>query len=205
MTALRSSDFQLFLASAEAAIRRAPTEDGQADPVAERIFAALRTPSTQAEQPGRARLPICRYLPAALEHARLEPGPVAALADAFAAIEPSLNWKVRAGAEAHGEPFLNGHANATIVGQEGIELRQDVRIGVSLMAPHTRYPDHRHPPEEIYVALSNGQWRQENHPWHEPGIGGLVYNPPNILHAMRSTELPLLAIWFLWMESHNPE
>ncbi len=46
--------------------------------------------------------------------------------------------------------------------------------------------------------LSGGEWRQGSNPWHEPGSGGLVYNPPNIVHAMRSAELPLLALWFLW-------
>ncbi len=123
--------------------------------------------------------------------------------DAFAAIEPQLSWKVRPGAETQGESFLRGHDNATIVGAEGLETRRDVWIGVSLMAPHTRYPDHRHPPEEIYVVLSDGQWRQASDPWHEPGVGGLVYNPPNIVHAMRSTERPLLALWFLWTEQTN--
>jgi quercetin dioxygenase-like cupin family protein len=120
------------------------------------------------------------------------------LADAFEAIEPRLSWQVRPGSEALGQPFLNTHANAAIAGPEGLELRHDVRIGVSLMAPHTQYPDHRHPPEEIYVVLSGGRWRQANNPWHEPGIGGLVYNPPNIVHAMRAAEWPLLALWFLW-------
>jgi hypothetical protein len=71
------------------------------------------------------------------------------------------------------------------------------------MAPYTCYPDHRHPPEEIYLVLSSGQWRQARDPWHEPGIGGLVYNPPGIVHAMRSTERPLLAFWFLWIEQTN--
>ena len=121
-----------------------------------------------------------------------------------AAIEPQLAWQVRAGAEAHGEQFLAGHANAAIAGSDGIENRADVRIGVSLMAPHTRYPDHRHPPEEIYVVLSDGQWRQASDPWHEPGTGCLVYNPPNIVHAMRSAERPLLALWFLWTEQDMP-
>ena len=27
--------------------------------------------------------------------------------------------------------------------------------------------------------------------------GGIVHNPPGILHAMRGTSVPLLAIWFL--------
>jgi quercetin dioxygenase-like cupin family protein len=198
MTSLRSPEFQQFVTAAEAAIRHRSDADGPVRAAAERMFAALQVPSTQAGRTGIAPLPVCRHLAAALEHARRQPGPAGALADAFAAIEPQLDWKIRAGAEAHGEQFLNGHANAAITGTEGIEIRRDVRIGVSLMAPHVRYPDHRHPPEEIYVALSDGQWRQETNPWHEPGIGGLVYNPPNITHAMRSTEHPLLAIWFLW-------
>ncbi len=91
-----------------------------------------------------------------------------AVADAFAGIERQLNWTLRHGAEKQGTDFLNGHANATIIGPDGIENRRDVWIGVSLMAPHTQYPDHRHPPEEIYLVLSNGQWRQASGPWHEP-------------------------------------
>ena len=167
------------------------------------MFAALQAPSTQSGRPGTARLPVCRHLATALEHVRRQPGPVGALADAFAGIEPQLDWKLRAGAETQGEQFLDGHANATITGPEGLEIRRDVWIGVSLMAPHTQYPDHRHPPEEIYVVLSDGQWRQASDPWHEPGIGGLVYNPPNVVHAMRSTARPLLALWFLWTEQNN--
>ncbi len=117
-------------------------------------------------------------------------------------IEPQLDWKVRPGAEAHGKAFLHGHANATIVGREGLEIRDDVWIGVSLMAPQTRYPDHRHPPEEIYVVLSDGEWRQADNAWHVPGVGGLVYNPSNIVHAMRSADQPLLALWFLYTGSN---
>ena len=119
------------------------------------------------------------------------------------------HWRTRSLSKVHLAPLprpsalssrnsMDGHANATIVDPEGLEIRRDAWISVSLMAPHMRYPDHRHPPEEIYVVLSDGQWRQASDPWHEPGIGGLVYNPPNVVHAMRSTERPLLALWFLW-------
>jgi hypothetical protein len=198
MTSLRSADLQSFVTLAESAMRHGSAVDGRVRLAAERMFSALRAPALQAERTGTARLPVCCHLPTALEHARSPKGAVGALADAFAAIEPRLNWKVRAGAETHGEPFLSGHANATIIGPEGLEIRRDVWFGVSLMAPHIQYPDHHHPPEEIYVVLSSGQWRQASNPWHEPGIGGLVYNPPDIVHAMRSTEQPLLALWFLW-------
>jgi uncharacterized protein involved in type VI secretion and phage assembly len=200
MTSLRSPDLQSFLSLAEAAARHA---SGAEDPVrvaTERILAALQTSSGEAGEARAARLPVCRHLSMALENARSQQGALGALAQAFRVIEPQLHWRIRAGAETQGESFLDGHANATIVGPEGLEIRRDVWIGVSLMAPHIRYPDHRHPPEEIYVVLSDGQWRQASDPWHEPGIGGLVYNPPNVVHAMRSTERPLLALWFLWTE-----
>jgi hypothetical protein len=198
MTSLRSPDLQRSLSSAEAAIGYGSGVDGRVCVAAERMFAALQVPSAQAGRTGTARLPVCRHLATAQEHVRHQPGPIGALADAFAVIEPRLDWKARAGAETQGEQFRVGHANATIIGLEGLEIRRDVWIGVSLMAPHTQYPDHRHPPEEIYIVLSDGQWRQASDPWHEPGIGGVVYNPPNVVHAMRSAEQPLLALWFLW-------
>ena len=203
MTSLRSPELQRLLTAAEAAIRNGSSGDERIQAAAGRIFAALETPHGQAAAPQAARLPVCDYLPAALQHARLQPDPVGALAAVFATIEPQLNWKSRPGAEAIGAQFLSGHANAIIVGSEGLEIRPDMRIGVSLMAPHTRYPDHHHPPEEIYVVLSDGEWRQADRPWHTPGIGGLVYNPPDIVHAMRSAEAPLLALWFLWMGEHD--
>ncbi len=203
MTSLRSPDLQRFVTMAEAAIHHGSGADGRIPAAAERMFTALRTPSTEPGRSETVRMPVCRHLPTALEHARRQPGPVSDLAVAFAAIEPQLSWTIRPGAEAHGEQFQNGHANATITGADGLEIRPDVRIGVSLMAPHLQYPDHHHPPEEIYIVLSGGQWRQASNPWHEPGSGGLVYNPPNIVHAMRSAELPLLALWFLWTGQHN--
>jgi quercetin dioxygenase-like cupin family protein len=203
MTSLRSPDLQSFLTLAEAAMRHASSADEPVRVATERIFAALQTPSGEAGEAGAARLPVYRHLPMALENARSRQGALGDLADAFAVIEPQLHWKIRAGAETRGESFLNGHANATIVGSEGLEIRRDVRIGVSLMAPQMRYPDHRHPPEEIYIAMSRGEWRQASNPWHEPGIGNLVYNPPNIVHAMRSADQPLLAVWFLWTAQTN--
>jgi quercetin dioxygenase-like cupin family protein len=199
MTPRRSPDLQTLLTRAEAVFRQGAEHGGPVRAVADRMFAALQTPLSNSGPAEAAQMPVCGHLPAALARARAQPGTVGALADAFAAIVPRLCWKARPGAAAHGEAFLTGHANATIMGtDEGLELRPDVRIGVSLLAPRTRYPDHRHPPEEVYIVLSGGEWRQASGAWHAPGIGGLVHNPPNIVHAMRSTDKPLLALWFLW-------
>ena len=85
-----------------------------------------------------------------------------------------------------------------IVGEGGLERRHGIRVGVSLMAPDVRYPDHTHPPEEVYLVLSPGRFKHGSSSWCEPGIGGTFHNEPGIWHAMASGDVPFLAIWSLW-------
>jgi hypothetical protein len=120
----------------------------------------------------------------------------ARVATAFASLAPALTWLQRPGSEADSQ-FHAGHANCLIVGPGGLEARDDVRVGASLLAPNVRYPDHSHPPEEVYVVLSDGEWFGTAARWYRPGIGGIVHHQPGVLHAMRSGETPLLAVWCL--------
>jgi hypothetical protein len=125
---------------------------------------------------------------------------VARVADAFVALEPSLAWAPRpAGGPFASDNWPEGHANATVVGPKGLEDRDDLAIGASLMAPRVRYPDHDHGPEEVYLVLSPGRFRHGGSGWFEPGIGGTLYNQPSIRHAMASDDAPLLAFWCLWI------
>ncbi len=143
--------------------------------------------------------PACRYLGDALARAR-EVASIAPLAEALSELVPELAWRRRPGAEAHGEAFRDGHANALIVGPEGLERRSDVLVGVSLVAPGVRYIDHQHPPEEIYIVMSEGEWYREGKGWYAPGAGGTVYHSPNVVHAMRAGSAPVLALWMLWVD-----
>lgn len=163
----------------------------------EEIFNALATTS-QSGGAAAATIPVCEHLQDGFANARRQDGEVGAVAEALADLAPQLCWRNRPGSKNVAPDFSARHGNALIVGADGLEKRDDVRIGVSLVAPGTRYPDHHHPPEEIYFALSPGEWRQEDGPWRAPGPGGLVHNPPNIVHAMRAAAgAPLLAIWCL--------
>jgi hypothetical protein len=162
-----------------------------------RVFDALDHPGpVVAKQP--TRLPACVHLADALDTARRAGPSLARIADEFADLEPHLTWTRRASADHTASAnFTNGHANAMIVGPNGCEPRDDVWVGVSLLAPHVRYPDHHHAPEEVYLVLSKGTFRQGEDDWFEPGIGGSFYNTPNIKHAMASGDTPLFAIWCL--------
>jgi hypothetical protein len=113
----------------------------------------------------------------------------------FSAISNRLQWYRRPGL--HSPKFMNGHANAEIIGPMGLHVRDDIKVGVTLMRRHLTYPDHHHFPEEVYIVLSDGLWRQNQEPWWSPGTGGYVYNKPDVLHAIKSVETPLCAIWCL--------
>ena len=195
---VRTTQLQRFIHITHNAIAARVKPGEPAEAACRRIFTALETFQAQ-HTPRRPEPPPARaHLQWALDVAATSPAPAAALAAALAAIEPQLCWQRRPGAENVPGNFADGHANATIVGDGGLELRDDVRIGVSLLAPQVTYPDHRHPPEELYAVLSPGSWRQDARPWNEPGPGGVVYNQPNVVHAMQSANSPLLAVWCLW-------
>ena len=163
-----------------------------------KLFLALKTQSQQNDMIEPQQLPVLDLLPKAIQTASSGPPYVKELVLSLMPILPELRWYKRLGN--YPANFMQGHANAFIIGQEGLEKRGDVTVGITLVAPNIQYPDHSHPPEEIYIALSDGGWRQGNSSWNSPGLGGLVYNPGNITHSMRAGSNPLLAVWCLWSE-----
>ena len=192
----RSKDMQQFVDACSAAYHRFPPP-GEGQRSISEIFGLLEEPQLLSGRSG-SRLPACAHLEAALD---LEVGdPVLQeLVDRFRVIESLLEWRRRPTYDklTASENFADGHANAMILGPGGIEERQDVWLGVTLLAPNVRYPDHTHTPEEVYLVLSEGEFLQDERGWFTPGVGGSFYNMPHIRHAMRSGEKPLFAFWAL--------
>ena|SRR5690348_1764894 len=144
-------------------------------------------PDGEPAIPVSARFPVCALLDQVL-------APATPLYAALRAIASDLTWYRRPGGDAQ---FQESHANTMLVGPNGLEPRDDLWIGATLMAPNTEYPVHHHPPEEIYLVLSEGDWWRDGTGWFSPGVGGTLYNQPDIRHAMRSHARPLFAIWAL--------
>ena len=192
----RPSALQNVLDAVQEAFR-GHANDSRASVSLSQIFHALETPIESGRQ-AAARLPVCSYLAAAADPSNFADPLLHRLVDAFLQLEPRLTWRRRGGDAPNASPdFAEGHANAMIVGPGGFEPRSDVWLGVSLLAPRVRYPDHNHAPEETYLVLSKGAFSQGDGSWFEPGVGGSFYNPPGILHAMRAEDEPLFAFWAL--------
>ncbi|MES0129257.1 dimethylsulfonioproprionate lyase family protein [Mesorhizobium sp. M0029] len=199
----RSTLLETFVAALDEAFAVAPME-AEAEASVARIFEALRVAGTSGTVQG-TRIPVCRHLGNAYSFGRSGSAQLARVTDAFAALEPNLKWAVRpANGPFASENWSTGHANSMIIGQGGLEQRKDVAVGASLLAPDVRYPDHNHGPEEVYLILSPGRFQHGNSGWFEPGVGGTLYNEPNIRHAMASDNAPLLAFWCLWVGSQPP-
>ena len=181
---VRDREMQAFLDASALALRASCR--GAALRAAEVVIGrlgAVGSPGVAA-----ARVPACDWVAVALARAE---GP---LARAFAALEGRLRWAPRASSDG---AFREGHANAVILGPGGLEARDDLWIGVTVMAPGLRSVDHDHAPEEVYLSLTPGEWWNAEMDWTDPGPTGCIHNPPGISHAMRSGVGPLLALWYL--------
>ena len=165
----------------------------------DRIFGAIDT-SVGTSNVANTKLPVCAYLPKVIASAPKRKV-LSDLLDAFVALEPKLGWRRRTTYDlaTASDNFHDGHGNCMIIGPGGFDDRSDLGLGVSLLAPNVRYPDHDHPPEETYLVMTEGMFRQGDGNWFVPGVGGSFHNVPMIKHAMRSGEKPLLAFWALWM------
>ena len=167
----------------------------------EPLLSGLRCENIETGVAANHGIPALDHLPFAIRNAQSGPSEIRALANCLQEIAGELPWYQRQ--EPALPDFMRGHANAFIIGPQGLEQRCDIVVGVSLLAPEIEYPDHNHPPEELYVVMSDGDWRQNSNLWHTPGLGSLVFNPANITHSMRSGPKPLLAIWCLWTQGKN--
>ena len=196
---LRAGDLDHFLGALGRAVREAVPPGGPEAALAARIFDALETPGALPARAPEPRRPApARALEDAFALAARGPEPVQHVAGALRALDARLSWGPRLGRAGDDPAFDKAHANAAVTGADGLEERGDARIGVSLVAPHTDYVKHNHPPEELYFVLAPGDWWREDLGWRARPAGGLQHNPPHAWHAMRAGDTPLLAVWCLW-------
>jgi len=191
----RTSDIQLFLDMICVVISSNPLLPSPFKGAVRSLVPKLNCPSIKEPLVITKKPPVTKFLANSIELAEKNLETMLKLIIAFKLLSPYLNWYCR---QENSSPlFMGSHGNAQILGPLGLAIRTDVSVGVSLLAPNTQYPVHQHLPEEIYIVMSEGEWKQEDKEWSRPGYGGLLYNPSNVSHSMRSTKTPLLAVWCL--------
>ncbi|WP_092326777.1 MULTISPECIES: dimethylsulfonioproprionate lyase family protein [unclassified Pseudomonas] len=143
---------------------------------------------------------LAPYLAQAFDAAPSVPEHLAGVLEALKALVPHVPWIHRQAQAGQDDRFVERHRHGMVTGPGGLFDCPGMTLGLALMAPETCYPFHQHPPAEFYLVLSPGDWYREDVGWWTPGAGSIVINPPSCTHAMRSTQVPLLALWGLLHE-----
>jgi hypothetical protein len=136
--------------------------------------------------------PLARHLPAVLDHTRRTAPNVAA---ALGPIAERLPW--RYGYAPRGDtPDLDSAMGwAELVGPVAPIVSREVCFGLTLIGPHTHYPPHRHPATELYrIVVGHPHWTVDA-TTSVRGPGTAILHESNVVHAMRTEDEPLLAIY----------
>lgn len=147
------------------------------------------------QTPEPTGLPVLGHLPQAIGETMLLDADLAA---AIAAVEDELCWRQSASYtdELLGEGFSRNYGWAEIIGPHGFFAGDDFLLGLLMLGPERHYRDHYHPAPELYWPLTSGsQWSKGGGPFVEQPQGAIIWHPPMALHATKTQDMPLLAVW----------
>lgn len=165
-----------------------------AQPLDERYFKLLQTSS----------LPVLRYLPECTAQSILVDADVAA---ALAAIEEHLSWHHSPSYSdaVLGEGFMDNYGWCELIGSEGFFPGDDFRLGFLMLGPHRHYKDHYHPAPELYWPLTGpSDWKKGAGGFETRQAGDVIWHPPLRVHATKTGNTPLLAVWCWTKETAVP-
>jgi hypothetical protein len=93
--------------------------------------------------------------------------------------------------------FMDDYTFAQIIGPSGVYPGDDFMMGLFVIGPKQFYPDHFHAAPEFYWLFSGPtQWRFSAHgPWVVKKAGELHWNKSYDSHAIRTSNVPLFALW----------
>ena len=127
------------------ALPHAPYRNHQVKAFFEKCHQALKEDTGEVDDSDKKELPpVCEYLEAALSVASQTSAPIKNVGHTFEAIARNCLGS-HASTIDQTDDFYNGHANAVIIGDGGLENHRKVGVGASLIAPNVEYPNHRHP------------------------------------------------------------
>lgn len=145
-------------------------------------------------------LPVCRFWSVALGQAGAN---VSSLCTGLAALAPRFSWTQNPNYRRTppSPDFLDNYGYTVLAGPAdgppALARHDRLAFGVLMLGPRSHYPLHRHPAAEVYIPLNTALWWRGEGPWREQVPGAVIYHAPNVPHATRAGQTPLLAL-YLW-------
>ena len=131
------------------------------------------------------------------------PAPYQALVRAVREAAPHLIWPhiYRPHADQPNDidfSFADRLATCEIIGYDAPFTSEEMHLYFVYLPPHTFYPWHKHPAEELYFVLSGGAiFQRENKPDQTLRAGEHIIHETQEAHAIQTGDAPLvsLAVW----------
>jgi len=139
-----------------------------------------------------SKSPSCSFLDGSLEHISKDISPLDIL---IRSISEKLVWREAS----RGVPdfFKGGYAFAEIIGEQGLIVSENIRIGLFLQKPHVNYPLHAHEAKELYIILSGtARWKIDDKMF-SVFPGSIIKHQSCQDHATFTEEETLFALW-IW-------
>lgn len=190
MTVLAAKDLRALLASLQTYFEMA-RKDAIGDEI-RNVSAALDRVCGEPREIRPTSHPLIQHLPAALALAHTHAPEVASVLEPVAELLP---WRYSYPPR-HDAPGLESAMGwAELVGPEAPLRSGEVCFGLTLIGPDSYYLPHRHPATELYRVLAgSADWTAGVETATQPP-GSYILHPTNCVHAMRTREEPLLAIY----------
>lgn len=91
--------------------------------------------------------------------------------------------------------FGENHQHALLVGPGALEHRTNLRIGLTVLAPYARFPDHHQTHSRVFLPLTFGEFRFGDDDWMYSSYGEVLFNEAERQCAIRCTAKPLVTLW----------
>ncbi|MBI2720477.1 MAG: hypothetical protein HY245_12140 [Rhizobiales bacterium] len=167
-------------------------------------LAGQRRDAAALVHPVARSLPVTHYLSQCIAETMLLD---ARLAAALAAVEPHLQWcrSIHYTDALLGEGFVANYGWCELVGPRGFFPGEDFLLGLLMLGPGRHYRDHYHPAPELYWPLTSGaEWRKGSEDLTPKSAGSTIWHAPNVVHATRTQDKPLLALWCWTSDTATP-
>jgi hypothetical protein len=155
-------------------------------------------------EPRPQGLAVTRYFAQSIAEAMMLESDIAA---ALASLDGHLKWMQSKSYtdELLGEGFSRNYGWCEIIGPHGFFAGDDFILGLLMLGPHRHYRDHYHSAPELYWPLTGPtEWKQGSGSFETKPAGALIYHAPNVQHATKTTEHPLLAVWSWTRDTDTP-
>lgn len=192
MIRLDPAQYRLLLNALRKHFEKGLPRQGPVGEEIKEVSAALARLQASAVAPQPVRHPLVRHLPVALS---LVAAQAADLAHTLGPLAAQLPWRYGYAARKDAPNLENEMGWAEIVGPDAPFKSDEVCFGLTLIGAHCTYPPHRHPARELYLVLAGrAGWTVGDQTYIQPP-GAYILHEPDVVHAMRTSNEPLLAIY----------